>query len=281
MESSSFKKWINIIAKVDRRVVYVFILLAIVLPFFLKPVISIRTTKWVERAYALVEEAAELKKPILLGFDFDPATMAELQPMIDAILRHAFSRDVKVLGLTFLPNAVSLAATSLDKIGKEYNKVEGVDYVFLPYLPQLNIVLINFGDDLRKSYTTDFRNVPIKDIPMLKNIKNYDDFHVVIDISGTKIPQYYILYGVNKFNFKYIAGVTAVSATEYFPYLQSGQMKGLLPGMKAAAEYESLIGHISDAMRGMASQTWGHLTIIFFIIFGNIIFYLKKRVDSQ
>ena len=93
----------------------------------------------------------------------------------------------------------------------------------------------------------------------------------------------YIVFGVERYDFNYVLGVTAVSAAEHYPYLNSGQLKGMLGGMKAAAEYEGLlvknniVKKTGDGMRGMASQTWGHLTIIAFIILGNILYFIKKR----
>ncbi|OFZ39156.1 MAG: hypothetical protein A2504_04980 [Bdellovibrionales bacterium RIFOXYD12_FULL_39_22] len=265
----------------DRRVVYLCLFIAIILPFFMKPVVKMTTTEWVQKSYDLVEEAAVKQKPILIGLDYDPATMAELKPMAAAILRHAFSRNVKVVGMTFITTGTSLAAGILDQVAKEYGKVYGEDYVFLGFTTQLNQALLNFGDNFRKTYPKDFKNTNVDEIPLLKNIRNYNDFHLVIDLSGTKIPGYFIVYGVDKYNFNYVAGVTAVSATEYFPYLQSGQMKGLMAGMKGAAEYEGLANKIDAGMRGMASQSWGHLTIIFFIIIGNILYYMKRRFEGR
>ncbi len=268
---------LNFLFNLDRRVIYFALIITISIPFFLKPTIKIRITDEVRNVYAQIETAAKNNKPIIIGFDYDPATLAELQPMAEALLRHAFSRNVKVLGITFMPNAVSLAVNTLATIAKEFGKVEGEDYVFLPYLPQYSILLLNFGINFRKSYKKDFRGIDVDEIPMLKDLQNFDDFQIVIDISGTKMPLAYIIYGVNKYKFNFATGVTAVSATEYFPFLDSGQMKGLIIGMKGAAEYESLAKYSGDAMRGMASQTWGHLIIIFFIILGNIIFFIRKR----
>lgn len=280
MDNTTKKTWVNKIINLDRRVVYLFIFLAIAIPFFLKPVVKMTPTPWVKKAFELVDQAAEKNKAILIGFDYDPSTLAELQPMSEVILRHAFSKNVKVMGICFMPNGTSLAADTLDKIAKEKGKTYGEDYVFMGFLPQSNLVLLNFGSDFRQSYKKDFRGNAIEEIPMLQNMQNYDDFHAVFDISGTKLPLYYILYGVDKYNFNFVAGVTAVSATEYYPYLQSGQMKGLLAGMKGAAEYEGLSGFLSDGMAGMASQTWGHLIIIFFIIVGNILYYIKRRMED-
>lgn len=281
MKNDRTNKWIDYIFNIDRRVVYLFIFIMVALPFFFKPVVSIRTTERVRNVYNLVEEAAKLNKPIIIGIDFDPSTIAELKPMAVALLRHAFMRDVKVLGINFLVNGTTLGADVMDTIAKEYGKEYGKDYAYFGYIPQMNIVLLNFCNDFRKSYEKDYRGNPVDDIPMLKDYQNFDDFHVVVDLSGTKIPQTYIFYGVNRCKFNFAAGVTAVSATEYFPYLHSGQMKGLMAGMKAAAEYEGLIGKSDKGMRGMAAQTWGHLTIIAFIIVGNILYYIKKSRDRK
>lgn len=281
MKNDKTNKLIDFIFNIDRRVVYVFIFIMVALPFFLKPVVKIRTTKWVAKVHEHIEEAAAKNKPILISFDFDPSTLAELKPMAVALLRHAFEKDVKVLGINFLVNGTTLAADIMDTIAKEYGKEYGKDYVFFGYLPQMSVVLLNFCDDFRKSYEKDYRGTPVDDIPMLKEYQNFDDFHLVVDISGTKIPQTFIFYGVNRCGFNFAAGVTAVSATEYYPWLHSKQMVGLMAGMKAAAEYEGMIGKIDRGMRGMASQTWGHLTIIAFIIIGNILYYMKRSREKK
>ena len=283
---SNKNKWLDYLLNIDRRVVYVIIFLSVVLPFFLNPVVDIQPTKWVSAVYDEMEEAARTNKPIIIGFDYDPSTLAELDPMAKALLRHAFSRNIKVLGLNFIANGTSLAAMTMDDVAKEFGKEYGKDYVFLPFMPQYDLVLLNFGDNFRKSYTQDFRGQSLENIPMLSNLQNYDDFHMVIDISGTKLPTIYIMYGVTRYHFKFVTGCTAVSATEYFPYLQSGQMIGLITGMKGAAEYEGLVKAklnlpTGDGMKGMASQTWGHIVIIIFIVIGNILYYVRRRMNME
>jgi hypothetical protein len=62
-----------------------------------------------------------------------------------------------------------------------------------------------------------------------------------------------------------------VSAPEYYPYVQAGQLTGLLGGLSGAAEYEDLVGKRADAARGMDAQSVGHLMILVFIIAGNLL----------
>jgi hypothetical protein len=78
-----------------------------------------------------------------------------------------------------------------------------------------------------------------------------------------------------------------VQATEYFPYLQTGQLKGLLAGGRAAAEYENLLvkrgilKETGSATLGLGAQSMALFTILIFIITGNIGYFFKKRLPPD
>jgi len=75
-----------------------------------------------------------------------------------------------------------------------------------------------------------------------------------------------------------IAGATtAISAPRQYPYLSSGQLLGLLGGLKGAAEYETLVERKDRATAGMDSQSIAHVIIVIFIIVGNIILIRERR----
>jgi len=71
--------------------------------------------------------------------------------------------------------------------------------------------------------------------------------------------------------------VTAVMGPENYPYLNSGQLKGLVAGLKGAAEYETLLGKPAIATRGMPAQSAVHILIIVLIVIGNILYLVEKR----
>jgi hypothetical protein len=58
-------------------------------------------------------------------------------------------------------------------------------------------------------------------------------------------------------------------APEQYPFLDSGQLVGLLTGMKGAAEYEKLVGAPALATRGMLGQSAAVVLILVFIALGN------------
>jgi hypothetical protein len=79
------------------------------------------------------------------------------------------------------------------------------------------------------------------------------------------------------------AGITAVSASEFYPYLQTGQFSGLMVGMKGAAEYEEQVETELDikvrrkASESLPSLTYAHVVIIIFILIGNTGYFISRR----
>jgi len=76
---------------------------------------------------------------------------------------------------------------------------------------------------------------------------------------------------------KIAAAATALIATQVMPYLKSGQMVGMLTGLRGAAEYENLIGKPGEAVAGMDAQSVAHVAIILVILVGNIGYYSERR----
>ena len=77
-----------------------------------------------------------------------------------------------------------------------------------------------------------------------------------------------------------LTGLTAVYVADILPFYQSGQIKGVLGGLKGAAEYEKARGPPGSGTAGMRSQKVVHYMIILFIILGNFA-YLATRGRSR
>lgn len=275
-------KLLNKILTLDRRWTFLAIGIAAVIPF-LKPMgLAIKPTKEVIAVFNAVENLKELGKPLVISFDFDPGTDAEIGPMAHALLIHAFHNNVPVIVLNFIYTGTALAELRLTQAAELYDKVHGKDYVFLGNKPAYANVMINMANDLRLSYPKDYYGNTIDSLPMMEKIKNYDDFGLVVGLSGTRMVEYWIIYGQGPYGFPYAIGCTAVSATDMYPYIQTGQSLGLMGGMKGAAEYEQLLvdngitQKLGDAARGLDSQSLCHLVIIAFILIGNIAYFGGK-----
>jgi len=167
-------------------------------------------------------------------------------------------------------------------VAEEKGAVEGEDYVIIGYKVGTIAVMLSIGEDIRLAYPTDYNGVPLDDYPVMSKVKNYNDIGAVVTVSGSTMPDAWVAYAHERYGATVVSGVTAVMAADYYPYLQTGQMSGLLGGLKGAAEYETLINHPDSATRGMDAQTIVHLMIVFMVLLGNVAFFLilrKKRKE--
>ena len=81
----------------------------------------------------------------------------------------------------------------------------------------------------------------------------------------------------SRFHLPMVSGCTAVSAPEYYPYLQSHQLKGPLGGMAGAAEYELARGEKGSATKGMDAQSLAHMFVALCIVLGNVVQWARRR----
>jgi hypothetical protein len=113
----------------------------------------------------------------------------------------------------------------------------------------------------------------------MKDVKKLTDVSAVVNIASNSMAQFWIAWGVAPFGIEFLMACTATQATDYFPYLQTGQVKGLIAGGKAGAEYEALLVQhgdmekTGDATRGLGSQSLALMAIIAFIVAGNVGFF--------
>lgn len=268
---------------IDRRFIYLFVMLAAVIPFMFPIELNVAVTPEVKSIYDFIE-AQKPGTAILLAADYDPQTQAENGPQAESILRHMFKKNLKVIIMTLSQDGAALTEMLSNSIAAEYNKIRGQDYVYLGYKPYFGIIILSIGQDFRISYPADFYDTPLDNIPMMKNIHNYDDLAAVIQIGGGNVTNAWLTNAHERYKIPLAIAVTAVSGPQYYATLQSGQIFGLIGGLKGAAEYETLLldeyhrlGITARAIQGMNVQNIVHILIIVLTIIGNAAFFMKKR----
>lgn len=272
--------WSEKVLKIDRRWIFLAVGIAVVVPFFLPLGLPVVVTPPVETLYEAVEQLPPNSQPLLLSIDYAPATSPELEPMSLAILRQAFRRDVRIAVMTLHPAGYGLAERALLQVAEEQNKVYGEDYCFLGFVPGVSAPLLGLGVDIRNVFPEDAYGTPLGDIPMLEGVRNYDDIPLAVTLAGWSAAEAWVYYAHEPFGQAVGAGVTAVMATDYYPYLNAGQLTGLLGGMRGAAEYEELVGRPDQGARGMDSQSVIHILIIVLIVIGNVAYFASRKTKK-
>lgn len=267
---------------IERRTVFVFIGVALTLPFFMTLALKIKVSPEVNKVYEALEKLPPGSK-VLAAFDYDPPSAPELQPMADAFLAYAFKHDLKVIIMGLWPQGPQQANMSItralaepDVIAK--NPVYGTDYVNLGFQSGNEFVIQSMGTSFRSMFPRDIYNTNYSDIPLLSGVENFSNIDFVINFSaGYPGTKEWVQIAVDRFGVQVGAGNTAVQAPEMYPYLAAKQLTGLAGGMVGAAEFELATGEIGKAANALLAQVFSHAVVIAFIFIGNVAFFLEKR----
>lgn len=276
-------KFFQALLKIDRRIIYLVMGALVMFPLFRPLGLGVSSGP---RAKALFDavDALPAGKTVLLSVDFDPSSMPELYPMLAAIMRHAFAKDLKVLmtGL-WLPGS-GLADRAVQTIPREYGKEYGKDVVYLGWKAGVDAVILGMGENIKGVFPVDYYGTPLDSLPLTREVLRLRDIPMVVSISaGTPGYTDWLTYAQTRYGVKMGAGVTAVSAADAYPYLQTGQLTGLLAGMKGGAEYEILVSKagyskaLMPAVAAMDSQSLAHVVILVLVVIGNIAYFVTRK----
>lgn len=271
---------------IDRRWVYLTLFVAVIVSLLLHFTIPVPISKEARNIYNYVEGLGA-GDAIHLALDYDPSVSAELDPMTLSILKQCFAKDIKVIITALHQFGPALAAERIDTAVARHEaltgekKINGADFVYLGYKPYPVLIILGMGQNYRIPFPRDYYGVPLDSLPMMSDIRNYSDVKAVINISGTSATDWWISYGNGRYGVPLAIGVTGVMATEYYPYLQTDQIFGLLGGLKGAAEYEMLVETPGPAVEGMKVQIVAHAIIILFIVIGNVGFFAMRRSEKR
>ena len=266
------------IGKVDRRWIFLVLAIAVFIPI-IKPIgMPIRATETTKVVFNTIENLPENSK-VLVSIEYSPSTKPENHPMTISILRHLFRNNHKVFVTCLWPDGQFMAQDALKQVAEEeFGKVYGEDYVFLGFRPGNEAVIKGIVSNIRKLYTVDVYQTKIDEIPLMDGIKNFKDFAFLFSCSaGYPGTVEWVQYAADPTGIPMSSGVTSIQVNEVMPYVQSGQMKGVLAGMPGAAEYEALMGQKGFATSGMDAQSIAHLVIVLFIILGNAAFFIERK----
>lgn len=271
------------IKNLDRRIIFLMMFLAVAVPIIIPIGLPVQPSPIVERGYNAVENLSS-DSVVLVSFDFDPSAEPELYPMGVAILKHLMRKRANIITMALWPAGAKLAedalreATAFMQETEDWTPVYGIDYANIGFMAGGMIVITSIGKSLPRTFPTDFYRRPTSELPIMRGIENYSNIDMVVTLSaGDPGVPFWVMVAATSYGKPLIAGCTAVSAPQLYPYQQSGQLVSLIGGLKGAAEYEALADIEGRGTRGMDSQSIAHLVIVIMIIIGNITFFIEKR----
>ena len=272
------KKLLEFINNLDRRWIFLFIGLAVSLPLFFPIGIDFTVSHPVQGFYDTIQKVPNGSK-ILMSCDYDPGSLPELYPMTISALEQMYKKDLKVIVTCLWPAGPPVVERALAHVAAEYKKQKGIDYVNLGFKEGKEVVMVSMGASIPNTFPADYNGTLVNQIPILQGVTNFKDVAMIVNISaGYPGTKEWVQQVQARYNIDLVSGCTAVSAPEFY---QTGQLKGLLGGMKGAAEYEKLVGVMGLGTRGMDAQSVSHLIVFAFILIGNIAYFTLRALKGR
>jgi hypothetical protein len=294
------RKFFQILLAIDRRIIFLVIFLALAVPIFLKMKINIQITKEVEILYNAIE-ALPAGSRVLVACDYDPGSEPELQPMAETGFRQLIKDHLKFVIIGLWPQGPMQANKALKSIssvktgflvdngdtlyyGKDLIVVGndtaryGRDFINLGFQSGNELIIQRMGSSIKAVFPNDAKfGRPIESFPIMNGLGKLSNFDFIYNISaGYPGTVEWVQFAVDRFHVPCGSGSTAVQAPQVYPYLDTGQLTGLMGGMKGAAEYEKLAGFLDKATMFMVSQTAAHIFIVLFIVIGNLAYFMTR-----
>jgi hypothetical protein len=287
---------------IDRRLLYAIAFVVMFLPLLMDLPLPVATNP---RSLAVYEMIEGLEQPpgqnlIILSTNFSPDTLGESLPQSQALLRHMLLSGKKFAIFSLSATAAAgheLVNTEAIRIAEELRETHGldrrygVDWVNLGFRPANAPILAGFAANIPAFFRTDVRGTPIDQIPVMRGIQDAGDLGLVIDVSPSGTYNFWMPAVTDKFNIPLLLAPTSVMVPDTYPFLASGQVRGVIRGVLGAAEYEALM-ELHDpehelprtarlGTRQMTSVAALDAYIIVLIIIGNIAYIRQRREETQ
>jgi hypothetical protein len=301
-ERRSFSEWL---LAIDRRLVYLLVLLALAAPLFLAEFVPYTARKLtlppaplrgarqlfdrVERIVNEREEAgADYKKIVLISADFGPQTRAELLPMLECTVRHLMMRRIKFAIYTNVPDGAGYCKGLPEKLARELGCEYGKDWVNFGYKPNGSFLVRQMATNMPGGLKTDANGNSLEDaktvaerMPCMQGIKDASNVSLVIEITGLvgMFGRWPAFFATPTARPDMAHGCTSVSIPDAYSDLESGLICGLFEGIAGAAAYNDFLEGIRNPEKDpptsiaarvhMTSQTVAHVLVIVFVALGN------------
>jgi hypothetical protein len=212
---------------------------------------------------------------ICITFDYAGGSAAELYPQNLAIMRHALTKNLRVVAVEFAIGGPEMAEMCFREAGYEDNKQYGVDYVNLGYIAGFETAMSAFASDPNGVKETDFYGTPISTISLMDDVQSFDDFKYIAFTTSTSQDHY--IRQFTGYSTKVVGCIQSLYFSVMKVYMGAGQIEGFVNGLRGSAEYELLINQFGVGVLTMDQVSATHIYAIVLLVIGNIAFQMRRR----
>jgi len=262
-----------------REIVMGLVMISIIVPALHPLGLPILTGQMSRDWYNTVDSLPE-GSVVLFDIGYGSGGYPSLGPGNIAALHQMFEKNLKVVIMATALEGTLMYPLIMEQVKPEenYGMVYGEDYVFIGYIAGTQTAMAGVLGDLHSLVANDYQGRPISEMPLMEQVHGAEDIDLVAYITTSgDVAEGWVYQAYSQYKLKVIGGVLSMMTTSIKPYYDSGQLHGLMDGIKGAADLEFLTGHPGDAIVSSDILTFSQSLVLIFIAVGNISYFMSRK----
>ncbi len=277
-----WRKFLNM----DRRIMWgaMFLIVAAVL---LRPIgLPMQIGSTTEKFYDFVEDIPR-GSIVWVEAGFGAGNLPEVGPQIRTFLIQAYRRDLRLIMSSTGVEGSQLGQEMFEDIKSQFfpDLEYGVDFLNVGYRPGTMIYARALADDVMSATGgVDIFGRSLADFPLASEVPRlHGDYVAVLAhfVGHDPPPDEWFAAVGQPGNIPIISGTPQMAVPQFIPFLEAGIIKANIPGMRGAAEYESLVGVLGSATAGQDVTSSMVLFITILVIMANVGYILTRKDTSS
>ncbi|MFP3952014.1 MAG: hypothetical protein ACLFVP_07765 [Candidatus Bathyarchaeia archaeon] len=272
----------NKLTALPREVVMALVVLAMIVPAINPLGLPLMTGGMAEAWYRTVEELPE-GSVILFDIGYGSGGYPSLGPGQIVALKQMFENGHKVILMATALEGSMMYPLIMEDVKPEdrFGAVYGEDYLFLGYISGGQTAMAGVLGNIRSLVSNDYQGNPLDSFAIMEGVNSAEDFDLVgyLTTSGDT-AEGWVYQAYSQYNRPVIGGCLSMMTTSIKPYYDSGQLLGLMDGIKGAADLEFLTGYPGEAIVSSDILSFTQTLVLIFIAVGNISYFMGGQEES-
>jgi intracellular sulfur oxidation DsrE/DsrF family protein len=277
--------WWARVQNCDPRILYLLFALLLAVLQFKTISIPAPVPRAVQSLHDLIEKLPG-DRIVVIDSSADVGWLAEAGPTLEVVVRHLFRRKIPFAICSNITHVQGqrIGADITDRIAREMNKEYGKDYCYWQAVDLLaggGAVLQALARDIPGTVREDINGVPLSEVPMMRSVRDIRDVALVYRVAymWDVIPWIGFVQAV--YGTPFAVGLASITSSTAYPYLDAGQLSGVVAGAAGAAAYERLLEVRGGGTKIAAIQSFATLYVILAIVLGNIAMFASRAARRR
>jgi hypothetical protein len=213
---------------------------------------------------------------VVISFDYSPSTEAEMGPLAQIIVDDLLENQARVIAVSLRPEGAAMAQRLFNQFESEYPY--GQRTINLGYLPGQtagvrSLAFLSSAPLFQNGAQT------LEDYPAWQDVNGLGNVALIVTVADSPMA---VRWWVEQAgpgslaNRPMVAAISAAADPSVRPYYnqidpKSGQLLGLLSGVKDAAAYENRLRKSGRAVDSLAAQSVAHLGLVVLSLAGTVV----------